>query len=79
MRPLRRHRHVAPSVFAAPPDLIRLWVLRLIVPLGGLQEFVNRECCHEEMWTRGLGVTEWLDEEPVRSYRHRDGLVTFNW
>ena len=51
MRPLRRHRHVAPSVFAAPPDLIRLWVLRLIVPLGGLQEFVNRECCHEEMWT----------------------------
>ena len=64
MRPLRRHRHVAPSVFAAPPDLIRLWVLRLIVPLGGLQEFVNRECCHEEMWTRGLGVTEWLDEEP---------------
>ena len=70
MRPLRRHRHIVPSVFAAPPDLIRLWVLRLIVPLGGLQEFVNRECCHEEMWTRGLGVTEWLDEEP-ETFRSR--------
>ena len=43
MRPLRRHRHIVPSVFAAPPDLIRLWVIRLIVPLGGLQEFINRQ------------------------------------
>ena len=71
MRPLRRHRHVAPSVWAAPPDLIRLWVLRLIVPLGGLQEFINRECCHEELWARGLGVTEWRDEEPRPSRSRR--------
>ena len=50
MRPLRRHPHIVPSVFAAPPDLIRLWTLRLIVPLGGLQEFINRESCHKELW-----------------------------
>ena len=44
------------------PDLVRLWVLRLLVPLGGQQPFINNEEYRADEWAEYLGAPEWLDE-----------------
>ena len=44
------------------PDLVRLWVLRLMVPLGGQQPVINNEEYRTDEWAAYLGAPEWLDE-----------------
>ena len=44
------------------PDLVRLWVLRLLVPLGGQQPFISNEEYRTDEWANFIGAPEWLDE-----------------
>lgn len=44
------------------PDLVRLWALRLLVPLGGQQRFIKNEEYREDGWADFIGAPEWLDD-----------------
>ena len=62
----RNHRHIGDN--APLSDTLRLWVLRLLVPLGGHRHFLDRDSFSDEGLARALGFGRMIDaeaEEPV--------------
>lgn len=56
----RRSRH--PSSPSDIPPIVRLWLLRLLVPLGGHREFMNQHGGFaNEVLAEILGLANWLD------------------
>jgi transitional endoplasmic reticulum ATPase len=47
--------------FSEVPGLVKLWVLRLLAPLGGHREFVKNDGFQNDALARFLGLSEWLD------------------
>jgi len=45
------------------PGIVKLWILRILVPLGGHHEFVSRREIHNEGLARIFGLGDWLDRE----------------
>lgn len=41
--------------------IVRLWLLRILVPLDGLREFVGRDCFHSDVLAERLGLGAWID------------------
>jgi len=44
-------------------QLIRLWLLRLLVPLGGHQHFLRRHGINDDSVARVVGMAKWLAED----------------
>lgn len=44
-------------------QLIRLWLLRLLVPLGGHQHFLRRHGINDDSVARAIGMAKWLAED----------------
>ena len=44
-------------------QLIRLWLLRLLVPLGGHQHFLRRHGINDDSVARAVGMAKWLAED----------------
>lgn len=55
------------SRFAHPPQdvppLVHLWLLRLLVPLGGLREFLTQHGFCNDALARLIGLGEWIDTD----------------
>lgn len=58
----RRHRSSALTIQKITP-LTRLWLLRLLVPLGGHREFVQRIGFSNDALAETLGLGRWIDPE----------------
>lgn len=81
----RRSRYSRASQDIQP--LVRLWLLRLLVPLGGHREFINPQGFHNDSLAEALGLGEWLSansrEFDMKGARdalrklHRTGENTF--
>jgi transitional endoplasmic reticulum ATPase len=63
LMPLRRSRssYSDPASDVAPS--VRLWLLRMLVPLGAHREFVNRAGFQDDSLAEALGLQEWLAPE----------------
>lgn len=55
----RRSRSVANPVYPAP--IIRLWLLRILVPLGGHREFIHSHGFNNDALAEVLGLGHWVD------------------
>lgn len=44
-------------------QLIRLWLLRLLVPLGGHQHFLRRHGINDDSVAKAIGMAKWLTED----------------
>lgn len=62
MIPRRRPSRYSRMPIDLPP-VIRLWLLRLLVPLGGHQEFVQRGGFSNDTLAQLLGLGAWLDPD----------------
>lgn len=60
-RPRKRNRHAAGT--ERIPCIIKLWILRMLVPLGGHQEFISKRELQNEGLARLLGLGDWIDCE----------------
>ncbi|GHU30415.1 ATPase [Betaproteobacteria bacterium] len=59
-----RHPTVSGLTEAYPEtSLIRLWILRLLVPLGGRNNFVRAEGFRDNDLARAIGMEKWLEPE----------------
>ncbi|NTV13130.1 MAG: hypothetical protein HGA96_04245 [Desulfobulbaceae bacterium] len=47
------------------PDLVKLWLLRLLVPLGAHREFVRSGSFREDNLARILGLGAWIDDDDL--------------
>ncbi len=56
-----RQRQSAKSSAAKIPPIVHLWLLRMLVPLGGHNEFVNRHGFRNDSLAALLGMSEWID------------------
>ncbi len=54
-----RYSRIPPEL----PPIVRLWLLRLLVPLGAHQEFVQRSGFSNDTLAQLLGLEEWIDPE----------------
>jgi hypothetical protein len=45
------------------PPIVQLWLLRLLVPLGGHRDFVNQCGFSNDMLDQVLGFGDWVDPE----------------
>lgn len=60
----RRHgRHPLANPAADLPGLIRLWLLRLLVPLNGQQVFIREHGFCNDALAEAVGLGAWLDPE----------------
>lgn len=57
----RRHRIFPETVSPDICSLVRLWILRLLVPLQGQQAFVRDQCFTDNDIARALGLEHWID------------------
>jgi len=55
----RRSRYVVNAV--DPDPIIRLWLLRILVPLGGHREFVRTHGFNNDTLAEVLGLGHWVD------------------
>ncbi|MCY0854029.1 AAA family ATPase [Cupriavidus sp. D39] len=62
MIPRRRPSRYSRIPLEVPP-LVQLWLLRLLVPLGGHQEFIQRSGFSNDTLAKLLGLGEWIDPE----------------
>lgn len=60
-----------PKTITGCDALVRLWMLRILVPLGGTREFIHDGGIHDEDTIRFLGLYELLNEEDAEA---RDNL-----
>lgn len=58
----RRARYTTNSV--APDPVILLWLLRILVPLGGHREFARSHGFNNDTLAEVLGLGHWVDPEP---------------
>jgi transitional endoplasmic reticulum ATPase len=56
------------------PPLVHLWLLRLIVPLGGHKEFLMRDGFASDDLALGLGLAKWID--PVHEGFDKGKIMT---
>jgi len=57
---MARHRHCSHyRKIHDVPDLVRLWLLRLLVPLNAQQEFIREHCFASGILAEALGLGEW--------------------
>ncbi len=59
--PFLRQRKSATKSAARIPPIAHLWLLRMLVPLGGHNEFVNRHGFRNDSLAALLGLGEWID------------------
>ncbi len=52
-----RHSHMPHNI----PPVVRLWLLRLLVPMGLHREFVNQDGFGNDALAETLGLVEWVD------------------
>ena len=59
------HSRRRPKVFTSPdvPPIVQLWLLRLLVPLGGHREFANRNFCPNDMLAEVVGLGDLIADE----------------
>lgn len=57
----RRHRRIGACVSYDIPDLVRLWILRLLVPLQAQQRLIQGHCFSDDNLARALGLGHWID------------------
>lgn len=58
----RRSRYTANS--ADPGPAILLWLLRILVPLGGHRDFVHSHGFHNDALAEVIGLKHWIDPSP---------------
>lgn len=58
----RRSRTASMQLEITP--VVRLWLLRLLVPLGGYRGFVHRHGFHNDTLAEILGLGDWVDPSP---------------
>ena len=58
---ISQHRRSAKYSAAKIPPIVHLWLLRILVPLGGHNEFVNRHGFRNDSLAALLGMGEWID------------------
>ena len=51
--------------------LIKLWTLRVLIPLGGHRAFLTKNCFHNDVLTHALGLEEWADLEYEAGFDHK--------
>ena len=44
--------------------IIRLWLLRILVPLGGQREFVHNHGFSDDTVAEAIGLGHWIDPSP---------------
>ncbi len=58
-------RHSRCTVNAVDPDpIILLWLLRILVPLGGYREFIRPHCFNNDTVAEVIGLGHWIDPSP---------------
>lgn len=57
-----RHRNARAASRDIPP-VVHLWILRMLVPLGGHRELVGSRGFSDDHLARTLGLDEWIDPE----------------
>ena len=55
----RRARYSGNTIEIDP--IIRLWLLRILVPLGGHREFLHSHGFHNDALATALGLGHWVD------------------
>lgn len=61
---MRRHRPVQNSHMTCElPQVVRLWLLRILVPLGGHRDFVNQHGINSDVLAEAIGLGHWIDPE----------------
>lgn len=66
--PLHRHSFCSSHTFPSKedvPEIFRLWLLRLLVPLGGYREFIQTHCFNNDALAEVLGLDHWVDSDFV--------------
>ncbi len=58
-----RHRPGTTQATKELPPLVHLWMLRLLVPLGGQKRFVTKHGFIEDEVAEALGLGDWIDPE----------------
>lgn len=61
---MARHRSFYIGSSAAPDPVILLWLLRILVPLGGYREFISAHCFSNDTIAEMLGLGHWIDPSP---------------
>jgi transitional endoplasmic reticulum ATPase len=57
----RNRFHQAPTTI---PQIVHLWLLRLLVPLGGHREFLSRHSFSNDTIAEVIGLGHWVDPSP---------------
>lgn len=47
------------------PPIVHLWLLRLLVPLGGHRSFIQRHGFDDDMLAEAIGLGKWIDPAPL--------------
>ena len=63
MPPRRHTRSPALTYQEEIPEVCRLWLLRLLVPLGAQRKFINRHDFASDKLAQVLGLGRWIDDE----------------
>lgn len=61
-RKRRKHSDLS-QVEAEVPAIVRLWMLRCLVPLRGHRELVQKDCLENDSVARVLGLEAWVDRQ----------------
>ena len=56
-----RRRHAFSNQAAELPDVIRLWLLRLLVPLNGQKDFIQERGFCNDLLAEAIGLSAWND------------------
>lgn len=59
----RRSRYSQMPLDIAP--IVHLWLLRLLVPLGGHRDFIHQHGFHNDMLAEMVGLGKWIDPAPL--------------
>lgn len=59
----RRKPSLSSPFLPETPAIVRLWMLRLLVPLGGHRSFINTHGFSNDSLAELLGLGEWIDSE----------------
>lgn len=70
---MRRHPHCpSPSQYALEQgDIVRLWILRLLVTLGGHRSFIAETSFHDDNLAEAIGLGKWLNPEAPKFDHNR--------
>ena len=63
---------------ASVEPIIRLWLLRILVPLGGYREFVNQHRFNNDTLAEVIGLGHWINSE-TRDFDQKTVLSELRW